>query len=157
MSWHFAAAFPAVLLAGFLSDRMVRKWPRFRLFLQVAALLATAPTLALFGFGDSLSAVWFAAFAYGVLRGMFEANQVASVFDVVDVRYRATAMSCMNVFAGLLGSFAPVLVGALSQRHGLRGFEIGFALLGVSLVFGATLMGASALFTFGRDRVRESV
>lgn len=155
MSWHFAAAFPAILVAGWLSDRLVKTWPRFRLCLQIATLLLIAPTFALFGFGGSLAVVWFAAFAYGVLRGTFEANQVASVFDVVDVRYRATALSCMNIFAGLIGSLAPMLVGALSQSRGIRGFEIGFALLGASLGLGAVLMGVSALFTFNRDRIRE--
>lgn len=155
MSWHFAAAFAAILASGAVVDRLVKRWPRFRLALQIFALVAATPVLAMFGFADTLPAVWAAAAIYGLLRGMFESCQIASLFDVVASEYRAGAVGYLNVVAGLVGSLAPMLVGGLSQRFGTRGMEIGFASLGGVLAVAAALMLMSFLFTFKRDRIQE--
>ena len=136
MSWHFAAAFVAILLSGLVSDRLTRRWPRFRLMFQVSVLAVTVPVLTVFGFSGSLAVVWGAAAIYGLLRGMFESCQIASIFDV--------------------GSLAPISVGWLSQRFGIRGMEIGFAMLGGALAVAAVLMLISLLFTFEKDRIKEN-
>ena len=155
MSWHFAAAFASILVSGAVADRLVKRWPRFRLALQVCVLAAATPVLAMFGFAETLPAVWAAAAIYGLLRGMFEACQIASLFDVVAAEHRAGAIGFLNVIAGLVGAFAPMLVGWLSQRFGIRGMEIGFALLGGVLAVAAVLMLTSFLFAFTRDRIME--
>jgi hypothetical protein len=64
-------------------------------------------------------------------------------------------MGLENMIAFLLGSLSPLMIGALSDRMGMRGFEIGFTLLGCSYLIGATAMGAAFLFTFKKDRVAE--
>jgi MFS family permease len=156
MFWHFAAALAAIVAAGFVTDRAVRRWPRFRLAMQSAALLAAAPMLSIFGLGSSLSAVWFAAAAYGFMRGLFEANAFTSIFDVVSSRHRAGAVGFLNVIAGLTGSLAPMILGWLSQTKGLRGLETGFAAMGAVLAVAALLLCASAIFTFKKDRITET-
>ncbi len=156
MSWHFAAAFAAILLSGLVSDRLTRRWPRFRLTFQVSALVVAVPVLAVFGFSGSLSVVWGAAAVYGLLRGMFESCQIASVFDVVEPACRAGAVGFLNVIAGLVGSLAPISVGWLSQRFGIRGMELGFAMLGGALAVAALLMLISLLFTFEKDLIKEN-
>jgi MFS family permease len=124
--------------------------------MQSAALLAAAPMLSIFGLGSSLSAVWFAAAAYGFMRGLFEANAFTSIFDVVSSRHRAGAVGFLNVIAGLTGSLAPMILGWLSQTKGLRGLETGFAAMGAVLAVAALLLCASAIFTFKKDRITET-
>ena len=155
MFWHFAAAFVAILAAGFFTDVCVRRWPRFRLAVQSSVLFAAAPILAVFGFGNSVSVVFAAAAAFGVMRGLFEANAFASIFDVVGPQYRATAVGMLNVLAGTFGSLAPIALGALSDRMGVRGFEFGFAALGGVFLFASGLLALSFFVTFNRDRVKE--
>ena len=155
MFWHFAAAFAAILAAGFVTDAAVKRWPRFRLALQSVSLFAAAPMLAVFGLSSALVAVWAAAAAYGALRGLFEANAFASIFDVVPARHRAGAVGFLNVIAGLVGSLAPIILGWLSQMRGQSGFEAGFAAMGGVLAVAALLIAASALFTFKSDRIKE--
>ena len=46
-------------------------------------------------------------------------------------------------------------MGALSQRYGVRGFEIGFALMGGAYFVAAFVMMVSFFFTFKRDRIKE--
>jgi hypothetical protein len=43
----------------------------------------------------------------------------------------------------------------LSQRYGVRGFEIGFALMGGAYFAAAFVMAISFFFTFKRDRIAE--
>lgn len=49
----------------------------------------------------------------------------------------------------------PNIRGALSQRYGVRGFEIGFMLMGASYVVGALFVMYGFLFTFKRDSISE--
>lgn len=155
MFWHYAVAFGAVLATGWVTDRMVGRFPRFRLATQIVALVLAAPVLSLFAFGSALVQVWTAAAIFGVLRGAFEANQFTSVFDVVPAEFRASAIGFTNVIAGTVGACSPLLLGWLSQTRGLRGFEVGFAFLGATLLVAAALMSVSFLFTFRRDRMKE--
>lgn len=155
MFWHFVFAFGAIIFAGFLTDRMVRSFPRFRLALQSAALLAAAPFLALFGFTSTLTTVWAAAALFGVMKGLFEANSVNSLYDVIPARCRASAIGYLNVLAGTLGSLAPVILGWLSQTRGNEGLAIGFASFGGVLAAASLLLVFSLLFTFRRDRIKE--
>ena len=45
--------------------------------------------------------------------------------------------------------------GSLSDKMGMRGFEIGFGLLGCAYLVGALAMGSAFLFTFKHDRIKE--
>ena len=67
----------------------------------------------------------------------------------------ATVVALADLLAMLIGSLSPLLVGAMSDRMGMRGFECGFALMGGAYVVGAAAMAAAFLFTFERDRICE--
>ena len=92
---------------------------------------------------------------YGVFRGLFEVNTHASLFDVVAPEHRSTAEGLMTMIAFFVGSLSPLLMGALSDRFGVRGFEIGFGVLGAGYLVGVAALLVSFLFTFRRDRVVE--
>ena len=155
MLYHHLAAFAAIMVGAVLTDRFVKERPRFRLGLQAASLILGAPALALIGFSPSIVGVWFAVVAYGLFRGLCEVNTHASLFDVVPPEHRSTAEGLSTMIAFLVGSLSPLMIGALSDRYGIRGFEIGFAALGVAYALGAAAIVASFLWTFKRNRVRE--
>ena len=62
----------------------------------------------------------------------------------------------MNLITFLIGSTSPLLIGALSDRYGIRGFELGFAALGGVYVLGALSMFVSYRYFFRRHYVHES-
>lgn len=157
MFGHHLCALLAILAGGFLTDRFVRRWPRFRLGFQIVALLCGAP--ALLGLGGATSFASFLAFAaaYGVFRGCFEVNTHASLFDVVPPEHRSTAVGLLNMVAFFFGGLSGVAMGALSQRWGVRGFEIGFGVMAGAYLLAAALMSVSFFFTFRRNRVPASV
>ena len=156
MLYHHLAAFVAILVAGWVTDAMIARGnPRFRLALQAAAMLLGAPMLVWFGFSPTVASCFAATTLYGVFRGIYEANTQASAFDAVRAENRSTVVALADLLAMLIGSLSPLLIGAMSDRMGMRGFECGFALMGGVYVVGAAAMAAAFLFTFNRDRICE--
>ena len=155
MLWHHLFAFGAILLGGIITDRFVKRMPRFRLGFQSLALLSGAPMLLWIGFAPSFAALLVAASCYGVFRGFFEVNTHASLFDVVPPQFRSTAVGLLNMIAFFFGGLSGVAMGALSQRWGVRGFEIGFGIMAGAYALGAALMAFSFFFTFNKNRVME--
>ena len=149
------AAMVSVIGAGFVTDWFVRRYPRFRLGLQSAALILGAPIFILFGFSPSVGLCWILLTGWGVARGLFQSNNYPSIFDVVPPESRASAVGFVNVFAYVVGSLAPLLFGFLSHRWGVRGFEIGFAALAALLVAAAGAMLFSMKFLFAKYKVKE--
>lgn len=155
MLWHHLFAFAAILAGGILTDHFVKKMPRFRLGFQAVALLCGAPMLLWIGLAPSFAALLVAASAYGVFRGFFEVNTHASLFDVVAPEHRSTAVGLLNMIAFFFGGLSGVAMGALSQRWGVRGFEIGFGIMAAAYALGAALMAFSFFFTFNKNRIVE--
>ena len=155
MLWHHLFAFAAILLGGVITDRFVQRMPRFRLGFQILALLLGAPMLLWIGLAPSFATLLVAASAYGVFRGFFEVNTHASLFDVVAPAHRSTAVGLLNMIAFFFGGLSGVAMGALSQRWGVRGFEIGFGVMAGAYALGAALMAFSFFFTFNKNRVVE--
>lgn len=156
MFWHYAAAFAAIVVAGFVTDRFVKRSPRFRLFLSAGAVVGTMPALVLFGMHDTLWVVWTSAAFLGAMLGVIGANQFTIIFDVVPAAYRSGSLGFLNVSAGLLGSLSPILLGVLSQRNGTAGVESGFAAMVLIEVVALLSLLVAALFTFRRDRICSS-
>ena len=155
MLYHHLAAFAAIMIGAFVTDALVKRRPRTRLVLQTAALILGAPMLMWIGFAPSVASCWAAVAAYGICRGLFEVNTHASLFDVIEPRHRATAEGLMTMAAFFVGSLSPLMIGALSDRLGIRGFEIGFSILGAGYLVGAMALLVSILFTFNRNKVTE--
>ena len=156
MLWHHLFAFGAILLGGVVTDRLVGRFPRFRLGFQILALLAGAPMLLGIGLAPSFTTLLVAASAYGIFRGFFEVNTHASLFDVVPPAYRSTAVGLLNMIAFFFGGLSGVAMGSLSHRWGVRGFEFGFGVMAGTYLLGAALMAFSFFFTFKRNRIIES-
>ena len=149
------AAMVTVLCAGVITDYFVRKGPRFRLGLQIGSLLAAIPLFAVFSFAPTAGICFAMLTGWGIVRGLFQANSFPSIFDVVPAESRASAVGFVNVFAYVIGSFAPILFGFISQKWGVRGFEVGFAALGAVLVIAAAMMTYSYFRLFNRYSVEK--
>ena len=155
MLYHHICAFGAIMAGGFITDALVKNHPRFRLLFQSLSRFLGAPMLVWFGFAPGLTSTWVAVAAYGVFRGFFEVNTHASLFDVVAPKYRSTAVGLLNMLAFFFGGLSGLLIGRLSDAHGVRGFEMGFAIMGGVYAVAGCLMLISFFFTFRRNRVME--
>ena len=147
------AAMITVLGAGFVTDWFVRKMPRFRLSLQIAALLSAVPIFVVFGFASTAGLMFAMLVGWGIARGLFQSNTFTSLFDVVPAEGRASAVGFVNVFAYVIGSFAPVLFGVIGHRWGTDGFAVAFAALGAILAAAAGVMAYSHARLFMRYRI----
>ncbi len=152
MFYHNCAALVAIVVAGLLTDALVRRHAKARLAIQIAALVAGAPLLAFFGFAPTVGCAWVAIACWGIARGFFQSSAFASVFDVVPSANHASAVGFMNVMTALVCSFSPLMMGMLSKRYGVAGFECGFAVMGVVLLVGAVAMVFSYVLFFDRYR-----
>ena len=156
MFWHHIAALIFIMAGGVLSDLMVRRIPRFRVLLQAAAMLAGAPLIFLMGTASSLPLVCLSMFLFGAMRGLYEANTQASIFDVVEPRMRSSLVGLMVMSAFLIGSLSPYLLGKLQDIRGAAdGLSLGFALLSVSWLIGGSAVLLCAVKTFRKDRITE--
>ncbi len=94
-----------VLIGGYLSDRWVQKNLRGRVYTGAIGLALTIPALVLIGYGGSLFAILMAAFCFGFGFGLFDANNMPILCQLVPSRYRATGYGLMNltgIFSGAL-------------------------------------------------------
>ena len=156
MFYHHLVAFAAILLGGWVTDRLVARYPRFRLGFQIVALLLGAPALLLVGRCGTFAAAMAMTAAYGLFRGLFEVNTHASVFDVVPARHRASVVGFMLLLAMGLGAlFSGELMGWVFSSFGDRAYSIAFSLMAATYALAALMMSVSFFFTFRRDRIGE--
>jgi sugar phosphate permease len=103
---------------------------------------------------NHISATWQprpAPTAWGLFKGLYDANIFASAFDVIRPEFRGTVAGLMNVLGWLGGgASAPLVIGLLAERFGL-GLAISSAAL-VYIAAGILLLAAAFLFA-PRDAV----
>jgi MFS family permease len=139
-------------LGGWLADAVQKKRHGGRIAVQSAALFCGAPFIFLCSQTRSAGVLAAALIAWGLFKGLYDANIFASMFDVVPAEARGTAAGIMNMVGWLCGGgLAPVAIGYLSQSVGL-GKAIGFT-AGVYVLGGLVLLLASRLAR--RETVRE--
>lgn len=106
-------------VGGWFADLLRRRTAGGRMIVQALALIIGAPFVYLAGLAPALWGFFAALVFWGLLKGMYDANIFASVFDVVPPRMRGTAAGFMNM-AGWLGAFpAPVIIGIIATRYSL--------------------------------------
>ena len=153
MFYHHLVAFAAILFGGWLTDRWVVRFPRFRLALQTLALFGGAVALYAIGERGGFAAAVAMTAVYGLFRGLFEVNTHASVFDVLPVDCRASAVGIMLLLAFFLGGwFAGDFLGWVLARTPGDGCSRVFTILSLVYLAGAAALAVSFVFTFRRDR-----
>lgn len=131
-----ASSFVGVILGGVLSDRWVLRNIRGRIYTSAIGLGMTVPALVLLGFGHSLVAVVGAGVLFGVGFGMFDANNMPILCQIISAKYRATAYGVMNMVGVFAGAAVTHLLGQWTDGGNLG---TGFAVLGCIVVVALVL------------------
>ncbi len=128
-------------LGGWLADLLRRRTPGGRMIIQAVGVLCGAPFVALCGLTSSTVWLVVALTAWGLFKGLYDANIFASMFDVIRPEARGTAAGFMNMVGWLGGGgTAPVVIGFISQHRTLS-FAIA-ATASVYVLAGALLIAA---------------
>jgi MFS family permease len=146
------ASVAGVVTGGMLADRFARTRPAGRMITQAIGLFAGIPFIFLTGWTTTVYAVVLAMTGFGFFKGMYDANIWASLYDVVPVERRATALGLMNSIGWLGGGGAPVIIAAMAGRYGMSASIS--AVSGVYLIVALLLVGGIALFMSSGARPR---
>lgn len=122
-----ASSFVGVLLGGVMSDKWVLRKIRGRIYTSAIGLGMTIPALVLLGFGHSVVAVVGAGMLFGIGFGMFDANNMPILCQIISAKYRATAYGIMNMVGVFAGAAVTHLLGKWTDGGNLG---MGFAVLG---------------------------
>ena len=122
-----------LLVGGFWSDRWSLKNPRARIIIPAVAVMLTAPAFWLTGWAHHISFTLLCLSLWGLVMGVFGANNMPIICLVVDERYRATAVGILNCVTAISGGLVIYGVGALRDAQ-----------IGVSLIL--TFAGLGAFF-----------
>lgn len=122
-----ASSFVGVLLGGVMSDKWVLRNIRGRIYTSAIGLGMTIPALVLLGFGHSVVAVVGAGMLFGIGFGMFDANNMPILCQIISAKYRATAYGIMNMVGVFAGTAVTHLLGKWTDGGNLG---MGFAVLG---------------------------
>jgi MFS family permease len=130
-------------LGGWLADTLHRRTAGGRMIVQAVGVLGGAPFVVLCGLTHSPFWLVVALTAWGLFKGLYDANIFASLFDVIPPEARGTAAGFMNMVGWLGGGgSAPIVIGYLAGHESL-GTAIAMA-ASVYVVAGALLIAAAA-------------
>jgi MFS family permease len=150
--YHHVGAFFGVMLGAKLADKLAKKNPKMRLVIQSAALLGGAPFIFLMGFADSQAVIYGALAIFGFMRGVYDSNIFASLYEVVKPSIRSSATGFMLMFAFLMGAFAPLILGVLKPTLGLAA---SFSALSFFYLAGSVLIFIATKLFFKNDYHEE--
>lgn len=147
--YHHLGAFLGVLSGARMADYFAQTNPRSRLIIQALGLLLASPFIYWISMSETQTMTYIALFGFGLFRGWYDSNIVASLYEVVSPSIRSTAYGLMLACAFLIGSSAPYLLGVLKPTLGLT---LGLASLSGVYVLGGLLIGSGAIWFFENDR-----
>ena len=113
------SSFLGVIIGGITSDKWVQKNNRGRVYTSAIGLSLTIPALILLGYGHSLYYVVGSAFCFGVGFGMFDANNMPILCQIVPAKFRATAYGMMNMAGVFAGAFITNVLGKSTDKGNL--------------------------------------
>ena len=122
-----ASSFVGVIMGGIMSDKWVTRNIRGRIYTSAIGLGMTIPALILLGTGHSIAAVVGAGVLFGVGYGMFDANNMPILCQIISARYRATAYGIMNMVGVFAGAAVTHILGKYTDSGNLG---TAFAVLG---------------------------
>ncbi len=144
-----AASFLGVLCGGYLADRFSHHRGGGRQLTQAIGLLLGVPFLFLTGWTLSIPVLVIAMIGFGYFKGIYDANIIAGLYDVVAVQNRGTAAGIANSLGWLGGSLAPIIIALGSAKFGMSACISATA--GIYLVIGLLTLLASRRLRGRRD------
>ena len=152
MFYHQVAAATGVLLGGRISDLLAVRFPRIRIKVVTFGLFMAAPFVYLMGATSTLWVCYAALAGFGIFRGIFDSNIYATLFDVIEPKYRGSATGLMLTCIFFVGAFAPVILGWAKQTIGLT---TAMSYLSIGFVIGGVVLLVAALTSFKDDFINE--
>ena len=143
--WHYIGAFVGVTMGGRLSDRLAKRRPSVRMETNIAGLALAVPFIVWMAFAPSLALCGVAMALFGVFRGVYDSNLMASLFDIIPRRYHASGAGLMLSFAFVFGSTSPVVLGLLKDRFDS---SAGLASLAAFYLVGAAVIAVARRRTY---------
>jgi MFS family permease len=140
---HLASAL-SVPVAGWLADKLARRFAGGRILVQAAGLLLGATFVFLVGKTSNTTTLLVAMTGFGLCKGFYDSGIFASLYDVIEPRARGTAAGVMNTVGWGGGALGPLCVG-LAAKYGSRPAEVdnmSQAIAACSLIY---LLGAALL------------
>jgi len=153
MFYSNLCALIGVLVAGRVSDQWARRRRRVRMEFECAGLLLGAPFIALMALAQNFWLCCLGLAGFGFCRGIYDSNLFAALFDVIEPRYRASAVGIMLAMAFIGAGFAPVALGWAKSTIGLT---CGIAMLSLVYLASACVVFAATVLFFNRDYCHET-
>ena len=116
--WHYLGAIVGVLAGSRFGDRLVKGRPGIRLELGIAGLGLAIPFIVWMAMTQSFVLCCVAMLGFGLFRGVYDSNFMASFFDVVNPRYHASGCGIMMCIAFLFGSLSSTVLPWLAKLLG---------------------------------------
>ncbi len=139
------ASVAGVLAGGILADKLVQRHVRLRnrgrMLTQALGLLGGVPFLFFAGRTMHVRLLLAMLTGFGLLKGVYDANLWASLYDVIPVARRGAAVGLMNSLGWLGGGTAPVVIAAFASRY-----SMGVAISATGAIYavcGLTLLAAA--------------
>ena len=153
MFYHHIFAALGVLLGGKVSDMLAVRRRTVRIETEFVGLFFGAPFIFFMGATDSLWLCCASLAGFGLFRGIYDSNLYATLFDVIEPRYRSSAVGIMLCFVFFVSAFAPYVLGWAKMTVGL---STALSALSISYVIGGAILLAARLLTFSKDYYDES-
>lgn len=110
-----AASLVGALAGGAWADAWSRRQPRARAWTPALGYLLAGPCLFVMASTDLLPLAIVSMIAFGLGRGIFDANQMPLLRQLVAARYSATGYGLLNLVGNLAGGAMVYLGGALND------------------------------------------
>lgn len=152
--WHYLGAAAGIMTGSRIGDRLVARRPGIRLELGIAGLALAIPFIVLMAMTSDFIVCCAAMFGFGVFRGVYDSNFMASFFDVVTPRYHASGVGIMMCIAFLFGSLSSTVLPLIAKAFG-GNMSLSMVSLGGFYMFGAAVILLSRLAFLKRDLVER--
>ena len=146
---HLASA-ASVPLAGFLADKVSRKHPAGRIYIQASGLVLGAVFVVLVGSTDHTMTLIIAMTLFGACKGFYDSGIFASLYDSIEPRARGSAAGLMNTVGWGGGALGPLFVGFAAKYGGateIENMSKAIAWCGAVYLVAAALLLSAAFLT----------
>ncbi|QNN21902.1 MFS transporter [Planctomycetales bacterium ZRK34] len=151
---HHVTAFIGVVLGGKLSDRWAMRRKGVRMEFEYLGLLLGAPFIFWMGIAGDPVMCCIALAGFGLFRGVYDSNLFAAPFDVIEPRYRSSAVGLMLSCAFIVGASASTILAWMAERLDM---STAIASMAAVYLFSAVLVFAARHLTYDRDYYDETL
>ena len=141
-----SGALVGIFVSAAVADRFARRWPKARLYVAAASVLACAPFAYLTFATDSLPMARLYSALFGLFAGSLAANAFAAAYDVIGTGNRGLASGILNMMGGLASVAMIYLAGIWKET-------IGFPVMMMWMMVVAMLVAGATLVTAARQRM----